>query len=93
MTVGFAGVQITFEAAIVGPSLEYDHYYEVKAAIVGSDLNDNSTYNGTCEPNLCQNNATCRIGLYGGFFCICTPDFNGKNIKHFKYYFVFSMHL
>ena len=85
MTVGYLGVQITFEAAIVGPSLEYNHYYEVKAVIFGSDSDDKTLFNGTCEPNKCENGATCRIGLNGTFFCVCTQGFNGrKKIKKFE---------
>ena len=38
MSIGIEGTQVDFQAAIVGYSLSYLHYYEIQVNIFGSDV-------------------------------------------------------
>ena len=71
MSIGIDGTQVDFQAAIVGDSLTYMHYYEIQANVFGSDIGGDEVFNGTCEPNPCENGGTCRIGLGNYFSCLC----------------------
>ena len=85
MTMDLQGTQLDIQTALVGQSLTYLHYYEVKALIFGNDLEVNTTYSGTCDPNPCQNDGTCQIGLAQDFRCSCPENYIGKINKYIPY--------
>ena len=83
MSTTLNGTQIDIQAALITQSetQRYEHYYKIISVVSGSDLNDeyvNVTFN-TCDPNPCQNNGTCYIGLANSHYCTCTSkSFTGK---------------
>ncbi len=78
MTISIQGTQLDFQAAIVGDTLSYFHLYEVQANIAGNDLDDNSVFNGTCNPNPCINGGICQRGIATNFKCLCPDGYVGK---------------
>ena len=80
MSIGINGTQVDFQAAIVGDSLSYMHYYEIQVNLFGSDVSGSEVFNGTCNPNPCENGGNCQIGLGNGFSCLCPDGYIGKNI-------------
>jgi len=69
---------VDFQAAIVGESLYYVHYYEIQVNLFGSDVSRSVVFNGTCDPNPCENGGSCKIGLRNDFSCVCLDGYIGK---------------
>ena len=86
LSIGINGTQVDFQAAIVGDSLSYSHYYEIQVNLFGSDVSGSEEFNGTCNPNPCKNGATCQIGFGNGFSCLCPSGFKGKKIFEIIYF-------
>ena len=86
MSIEIEGTQVDFQAAIVGDSLSYMHYYEIQVNLFGSDVSGSEEFNGTCNPNPCKNGATCQIGFGNGFSCLSPSGFKGKKIFEIIYF-------
>ena len=46
-----------------------------------TDSPDNIEPYDPCSSNPCYNNGTCALGFAKSFYCICLPDYTGKNIS------------
>ena len=86
MSIGIEGTQVDFQAAIVGYSLSYLHYYEIQVNIFGSDVSGSEVFNSTCNPSPCVNGGSCQIGLGKGFSCLCPDGYIGKKIFQIIYF-------
>ena len=87
MSIEIEGTQVDFQAAIVGDSLSYMHYYEIQVNLFGSDVSGSEEFNGTCNPNQCENDGTCQIGLGNSFSCLCPDGYTGIKIFQINHFY------
>ena len=78
MSIGIEETQVDFQAAVVGDSLSYVHFYEIQVNIFGSDASGSEVFNGICDPNPCENGGTCQIGFGNRLSCQCPGGYIGK---------------
>ena len=72
------GTQVDFQVSLLVIDLVTCIIMKLKVNLFGSDVSGSEVFNGTCNPNPCENGGNCQIGLGNGFSCLCPDGYIGK---------------